>query len=251
MLAQAGLSEDELPKASRASLPPVAYLELHIEQGERLEQAHRQIGIPNAIVGLHSYRIEFFGQAAHAGTTPMESRQDAALGASAFTLQIRERVLERYREAVCNTGNVHLHPGAFNIIPGHAELSFEFRAPKAKQLSQLEKETRSLTKRIADAYGLQVRITALGRHPPAEMNETLQKSIQEVASAMRLTTLRMPSYAGHDAQALTAICPSAMIFIPSVQGISHSPQEYSRWEDCLNGANVLLRTTLRTASQMQ
>ena len=137
-LQRAGLSDESLLAAARPKNSLAGYLELHIEQGKRLQRAGVNIGIVSAIVGISSYRLTFIGRADHAGTTTMEDRLDASLGAGAFTLAAREIVLKDYPDCVVNVGRIEIAPGAFNIVPASAEVWLEFRAPGEEEFARLE-----------------------------------------------------------------------------------------------------------------
>lgn len=246
-LARAGLTEAGFLAARRAPETLAGYLELHIEQGPRLIRSAIKIGVVTGIVGIVSYRLRYLGAANHAGTTPMDSRADASLGAAAFILTAREMVVRDFADAVVNVGQISFKPGAYNIIPGAAELALEFRSPEASQLADLEKSLLGLADLVARQYGLRLEVEPVGRCEPAPMSTAAQAALADAAESLALSHTRLHSGAGHDAQSLSTITPAGMIFIPSRDGISHSPLEYSDWEDCLNGANVLLRAALSLA----
>ena len=246
-LARAGLDESSLLAAGRPSGSLAGYLELHIEQGPRLIEAGLNIGIVTDIVGIGSYRLTFSGSANHAGTTPMDARKDAGLGAAAFILAVRRLVLEEFPGCVANVGAVRFEPGAFNIVPGLAELILEFRSPRKESFALLEEALLALAFDLAELYDLGLQYEFLGRHQPTPMSPAVSQAVAAAAEALSLRSIPLASGAGHDAQLLAEACPSGMVFIPSVGGISHSPDEFSRWKDCLNGANVLLQTCLRMA----
>jgi beta-ureidopropionase / N-carbamoyl-L-amino-acid hydrolase len=243
-LAQAGLSEEGLLSARRSPSQVNGYLELHIEQGSRLEQARADIGIVSGIVGLVSYLLTFSGRADHAGTTAMADRRDAAQGASSFILAARRVVMEDFHECVVNTGALKLLPGAFNIVPGTALLSLEFRAPEQSRLDKLEQTLLELARREAAHFDLEIHIEPKGKHLPTPMSPLMQEAFRRAAKKLGLKSMDMASGAGHDAQALAGLCPVGMIFVPSVGGASHSARELTRWQDCINGANTLLHTVL-------
>jgi beta-ureidopropionase / N-carbamoyl-L-amino-acid hydrolase len=243
-LARAGLQEPDLLNAKRDQFQVAGYLELHIEQGPRLEQEGAQIGIVSGIVGLASYLLTFSGRADHAGTTAMKDRRDAAQGACAFTLSARRLVMEKFPECVVNTGALQLLPGAFNIVPGTALLSLEFRAPAQNRLDELEQALLGLARQEAESFDLQIHFEPKGKHLPTPMNPLMQEALRESAKKLGLKSMEMASGAGHDAQALANLCPVGMIFVPSVAGASHSPRELTHWQDCVNGANTLLQTVL-------
>jgi N-carbamoyl-L-amino-acid hydrolase len=243
-----GLAEETVLQARRDPRSLAGYLELHIEQGPRLENSAIQIGVVTKITGIGAYRLIFSGRADHAGTTPMSDRKDASLGAAAFILSARTLVLESFPGSVANCGAVALSPGAFNIVPARAILSLEYRSPDPVALDSLEQ--RLLAQAESDARRFRLGLTAesLGKHLPSSMHPDVQSAIEESAAALGLKSIRMASGAWHDAQMMTAICPAGMLFVPSAGGASHSPAEFSRWEDCLNGANVLLQAALRLAA---
>jgi N-carbamoyl-L-amino-acid hydrolase len=244
-LRRAGLTEESLLAARRDPASLAGYLELHIEQGSRLIGAGADVGVVTSIVGISSYQIAFLGQAGHAGTTPMEGRRDASLAASAFTLAVREVVLAEFSGCVANVGEIRYSPGAFNIIPGRSDLSLEFRAPDTERLENLENALLARAQAEAVRFGLLLEARRLDRVPPAEMSPRVQAAIAASADSLGLISRPLASFAGHDAQALAAVCPAGMIFVPSVDGLSHSPLELTAWEDCVNGANVLLHACLR------
>jgi len=246
-LARAGLDEQRLAEARRDPASLGGYLELHIEQGPRLAQSAIAIGVVSGIVGITSYQMLFRGAANHAGTTPMAARRDAGLGAATFAITARELVLRDYEDCVVNVGQMHFEPGAYNIIPGLAELALEFRAPDARRLGELEDALLTLAGIVARRYGLGLDLEPQGGCAPAPMSEQAQTAIAAAADSLALTHVSLPSGAGHDAQALAPVTPAGMIFIPSREGISHSPHEFSDWQACVDGANVLLRAALKMA----
>lgn len=247
-LARAGLQETGLLNAGRDPSQIAGYLELHIEQGLRLEQCRADIGIVSGIVGLVSYLLTFSGRADHAGTTAMQDRRDAAQGACSFTLAARRLVMEGFPECVVNTGALQLLPGAFNIVPGTALLSLEFRAPEQGLLDDLEQALLELAQQEAARFDLQIHIQPKGKHLPTPMSPLMQEAFSRSAGKLGLKSMEMASGAGHDAQALAGLCPVGMIFVPSVGGASHSARELTRWQDCVNGANTLLGTVLALGS---
>jgi N-carbamoyl-L-amino-acid hydrolase len=252
-LARAGLDETALANARRDPQDLAGYLELHIEQGPRLARAAVAIGVVTGIVGITSYRVTFTGRANHAGTTPMEGRLDAGLAASAFTLTARELVLRDFAHVggVVNVGQMAFKPGAFNIVPGAAELGLEFRAADRAGLDELEDALLGLASVVARQYGVQLDLESLGGCAPAPMSPLAQAAITTAADSLALTHTPLVSGAGHDAQSLAPLTPAGMLFVPSRDGVSHSPQELTDWEDCLNGANVLLRAALKLAEEAQ
>jgi N-carbamoyl-L-amino-acid hydrolase len=242
---RAGLSEESMLSAKRPKEFVAGYLELHIEQGKRLERAGINIGVVSAIVGISSYRLSFIGRADHAGSTIMQDRLDASLGASAFTLAARESVIKDFPNCVANIGDMHFMPGAFNIVPAQVDVSLEFRAPNEVEFDKLDSALLALAHEEAERFGLELKSDFRGRHSPTPMSDSIQRAFVESCDALGLTHAPLVSGAGHDGQSFAGICPMGMIFVPSVNGTSHSPYEFTKWEDCVNGANVLLQTVLR------
>lgn len=250
-LQRAGLTADGILAARRDPQTLAGYLELHVEQGPVLHQSGYQVGVVTHIAGISFYRLVFHGRAAHAGTISMADRRDAGLGAGAFTLALRDLLLERFPDCFANVGAVRYHPGAFNIVPARAELSLEVRAGAVEEFENLKTEALRQAELAAARFDLGLEVFHLGQRLPVEMDPAARAAIRESAAAFGLRALDLGSRAGHDAQALAAVCPTGMIFVPSVEGLSHSPDEFTPWEDCLNGANVLLQTTLRLAARLE
>ena len=244
---RAGLSDESMLSAGRPKESLAGYLELHIEQGKRLERAGIHIGIVSAIVGIWSYRISFIGRADHAGSTTMDDRLDASLGASAFTLAARELVMKDFPNCVVNVGKMDFAPGAFNIVPARVDLALEFRSPDEEEFKRLDKALLTLAGHEALRFGLELKVEFLGKHTPSLMSDKIQRAYAEACDDLGLTHVTLTSGAGHDGQSFDGICPAGMIFVPSVEGASHSPREFTKWEDCINGANVLLQAVLRLA----
>jgi N-carbamoyl-L-amino-acid hydrolase len=245
---RAGLSDAGLLSAARKRESLAGYLELHIEQGKRLERAKIDIGIVTAIVGIWSYRLSFIGKADHAGSTTMEDRRDASLGASAFTLAAREMVMRDFPNCVVNVGKMEFAPGAFNIVPAQVDVSLEFRSPDEDEFNRLDKALIDLAASEAARFGLELQTEFLGKHSPSLMDSDVSGAFANACDTLALSHMLLPSGAGHDGQSLADLCPVGMIFVPSVDGASHSPREFTKWEDCVNGANVLLQAALQLGS---
>ncbi|HVE61648.1 MAG TPA: M20 family metallo-hydrolase [Chitinophagaceae bacterium] len=224
-----------------------AFLELHIEQGGILEKENLQIGVVEGIVGIVHWEVTIDGFANHAGTTPMNIRQDALLAASKLIIAVNEVINGVPGKQVGTIGKISALPGAYNVIPGKVILGLEIRDLSSQKIEQLFRaiEKRALT--IASTTS-GTKIT-FQRQPneskPALTDKGLQQKIAASAKALGFTTKFMQSGAGHDAQEMSLLTPVGMIFIPSVGGISHSPKEFSKAVDMANGANVLLHTILK------
>lgn len=247
-MARAGFDPRRAADAQAPSGSVASYVELHIEQGPRLEEAGIPIGIVESIVGVHRARVIFLGQADHAGTTPMERRRDAFLGAAEFALKARDLVVKHGRGGgVANIGAVSVHPGVANVVPGRAELVHEMRAPEANVLERLARRSVSLARRVARRCGLDVEVRPISATTPAPCSPRVQGVIEDACRRLGLGSQRLYSAAGHDAQNLARITEAGMIFIPSQGGRSHRPDEMSDWGAIERGANVLLHTLLALA----
>lgn len=237
-----GLTRESMLSAKRDNI--MAWVELHIEQGTRLEEAGVNIGIVNAIVGIRSFHVTFRGEAAHAGTKPMNLRKDALWGASQFVLRAKQRIMEHYTPGVCNVGKISAKPGAFNIVPAEVYCSLEFRHGSTAELERMQVDLLQILDDCAKEFDLEVSYEATPHVHPAPMSETVMTAIESASDTLNLTHGRLLSFAGHDTQTMASIAPSAMFFVPSVDGISHNPAEYTKDADCINGANVMLHALL-------
>jgi N-carbamoyl-L-amino-acid hydrolase len=246
-LREAGMSESSLASARRDPATVAGYVELHIEQGMRLMDSGAKIGIVTGIVGIRTYKIRFIGRADHAGTRPMDKRLDAAQGASAFALATRQLVMTDFPGQVANVGHMRFEPGAFNVVPQVVTVALEFRASDADTLDEMETALLERASVEARRFGLGLEAEHLDSTAPTSMSNQVQEAIADASKALGLKHAYMPSGAGHDGQAMASICPTGMVFVPSVGGFSHSSKEFTAWEDCVNGANVLLQAALRLA----
>ncbi len=248
-LAAAGLDEGALASARRDPAGLAGYLELHIEQGRRLVEQGVSIGIVSAIVGIRSLRVHFLGRADHAGTISMEERRDAGLGACALALAARTLVMRDFPGSVVNVGDMRFEPGAYNVIPGRVSVALEFRAFRAAELDRLEATLRQQAAATAGQFGLGLEVESLPGEEPVELPAQVQEVLARACRGLGLLYAVLPSWAGHDGQAMVWACPGGMVFVPSVDGASHTAREFSHWEDCVNGANVLLRAALLWAQE--
>jgi allantoate deiminase len=217
-----------------------AYLELHIEQGPVLEQEGLDLGIVSGIAGLLGFCVRLFGEANHAGTTPMASRRDALAGAARIVLELRDEACSR-GDMTANVGILTVAPGGFNVIPGTAEFTIDARAGDADAFARAEKFVRETLERVAAEEQLEHEVTETHRKQPTPLDPELQEVLTRAAAAEGAIARSMPSGAGHDAMVLAKQVPAAMLFVPSRAGISHSPYEYTSPEQCELGARVLAR----------
>jgi N-carbamoyl-L-amino-acid hydrolase len=222
-----------------------AYLELHIEQGGILENEKIDIGIVEGIVGINWWDVTIEGFANHAGTTPMNNRQDALLAAAKFIEAVNRVVTSMPGRQVGTVGRIQALPGAPNVIPGKVILSLELRDLDAAKIQMLYQKIRTEADQIAQTSKVTFDFKEINVNIPAPTDPRIRSLIAESAKELGLSTKQMPSGAGHDAQDMARLAPVGMIFIPSIGGISHSPKEFSRSQDIANGANVLLYAVLK------
>lgn len=239
-----GGDPDRLDEARREPGSFLCYLELHIEQGGVLHEAGIPIGVVEGIVGIDWYEAVIRGFANHAGTTPMPGRRDALLAAGHLILAVNDLVTAEPGRQVGTVGKLSVEPGAPNVIPGLVRHTIELRDLSADTLARLGQAVQERARTIAKSTGTEIEIGLISNHGPALATPAVQAAIERAAASRGLQTLRLPSGAGHDAQVMAALGPMGMIFVPSVGGISHSPREFTRPEDVVNGANVLLRAVL-------
>ena len=223
-----------------------AFLELHIEQGGILEKENIQIGVVEGIVGIVDWDVTIEGFANHAGTTPMNMRQDALLAAAKLIIAVNEVINSVDGRQVGNVGKIAALPGALNVVPGKVILGLEIRDLSAEKIEMLFREIEKRATTIATSSKTTISFIRHDNVPhPALTDKSFQQKIAASAKELGFTFKFMQSGAGHDAQDIALLAPVAMIFVPSVGGISHSPKEFSTAVDMANGANVLLQTILK------
>jgi hydantoinase/carbamoylase family amidase len=239
----------QAPKASRNPEEIRAYVELHIEQGPVLESQRFPIGLVEAIVGIRRYGITYRGRTDHAGTTPMGDRKNALLGAADLILKGHNLILAEGTPASRVTvGVLQLKPSVANIVPAEAYFTYELREQSAEMLRALAEKSGALAAQVASAWGLEVSIETILEIDPVPMADDVKAAIASAAEEMGCKVHRLPAMAGHDAQVVGRVAKAGMIFVPSKDGRSHSPLEFTRDEDVERGANVLLLTLLNLAA---
>jgi beta-ureidopropionase / N-carbamoyl-L-amino-acid hydrolase len=221
-----------------------AYLELHIEQGPYLEEAKTPIGVVQGVVGLKRWRCIATGFANHAGTTPMDRRKDALAAASRDLLAVRDVARSESGRQVATVGYMRAEPGAVNVIPGRVEFPVELRDLDMEKVDRMWGQIQVKMKRIDEEENVETRCSVLDDIAPARTSPSMQSAIRDAAKLLGLATMDLPSAAVQDAQQMAKLAPFGMIFIPSRDGISHSPKEFTSWQDVANGAEVLYRAVL-------
>ncbi|HXG66382.1 MAG TPA: M20 family metallo-hydrolase [Blastocatellia bacterium] len=240
-----GGDPDRLTSAVRKKGDLAGYVELHIEQGGILHQEKIDIGVVEGIVGVFWWEVTVEGFANHAGTTPMNQRQDALLAAAKYIDAVNRIVTSMPGRQVGTVGRIQALPGAYNIIPGKVTTSLGLRDLDAAKVQMIFEKIQAEVRQIEAATGTKFEFKQINASQPALTDARFRRVIDEAARQLGLTTKLMPSGAGHDAQEIARLCPIGMIFVPSRDGISHSPREFSEPADITNGANVLLHTVLK------
>jgi len=230
------------------AIQPFAYLELHIEQGPLLDLKRVPIGAVDAVVGITWLEVTVSGAANHAGTTPMDMRHDAGLAAAKIVTHLREIAtrLGGHQRATC--GMIQFLPNAINVIPSKAVFTVDMRNSDGEDLKRAEAMLLEYVKKVEAEDGVSIEVRALEHVLPVQFHPMVIEAVEKSAREMGLNQIRMVSGAGHDAQLMAHKFPSAMIFVPSREGISHSPKEFTQPEDLANGANVLLNAVIELAS---
>lgn len=231
------------------AIVPHAFVELHIEQGPVMEAEGLEIGAVENLQGISWQEFHLTGQSNHAGTTPMPLRRDAGYGAAAIAVFVRELARRFGGAQVGTVGAVRLHPNLINVIPARATVSVDLRNTDEAALQQAERELADFVQRLAVEESLTIETRRLARFEPVRFDAGLVGVIESCARARGHRVRRMTSGAGHDAQMMARICPSAMIFVPSVGGISHNPREHTEAADLVRGAEVLLDVLRALASR--
>ena len=235
-------------KAELGAHKPHAFVELHIEQGPILDIEGVKIGAVENLQGISWQELTIVGQSNHAGTTPMHLRHDAGYAASAIATFVRDLTRKMGGHQVGTVGKIDLIPNLINVIAARATMTVDLRNTDEALLKEAERAFSTYIKEIEQSEGVTITARRLARFEPVLFDAALADRIAHHAQALGLSQRRMTSGAGHDAQMLARICPTSMIFVPSVGGISHNPAEYTESEDLIAGANVLLATLTELAN---
>ena len=230
------------------SIKPSAFIELHVEQGPILDKENIEIGVVENLLGISWQEITIFGQANHAGTTPMNMRYDAGLAAAEVNCFTRKLANEIGGQQRATIGSMKYYPNVINVIPEKVSMTVDLRNDNNDLLLRAEKMLDDFIINLQGKMNIKIAQKRLARFEPVVYNTEIANLINTSAKELELTTKRMTSGAGHDAQMMSRICPTAMIFVPSQDGISHNPDEFTKDKDLLNGANVLLKTILKLSS---
>ena len=239
------IDPDDFLSAAYDFNPVTAFLELHIEQGPELERAGRQIGVVETITGINHFRALFTGRQDHAGTTPMDVRADAGCAAAGTVLAV-ESIAESGLNTRGTSGQIRFTPEAVNVVSQIASLEGELRGPEGSWLNEAQRRLTAAAGSEAEKRGVEVEIEWTTDDAPVPLHEPITSTITEVADDFGLSRATMFSGAGHDAGIIAAKTQVGMIFVPSVDGRSHCPEEFTDFADIMPGISVLLETVLRT-----
>ena len=225
-----------------------AYVELHVEQGPVLDIEGITIGAVEGVQGISWTEFTVTGVSNHAGTTPMRLRHDAGYVACVIANRAREIARELGGDQVATVGAINLSPNLVNVIANRAVFTVDLRNTDEALLQEAERQLHAFAAEVAQAEGVTLTYRTLARFEPVAFDPAVVALVEDTARQLGHTVRRMPSGAGHDAQMLARICPAGMIFVPSVDGISHNVKEFTALPDIEAGANVLLQTVLRMAA---
>lgn len=242
---QMGYDPARIPEARRADIG--AFIELHIEQGPVLQASDHQVGIVTVVTGLTMAVAEVTGRADHAGTTPMDARRDALVGAARMILAVRRAALAAGRPAVATVGRVEVWPGGSNVVPERVRFTVDIRHTAGAELRRLQDRVERACRRVAWNCGLDLDFKVVSSTPPTPLDPALRRLLVDLAGQLGLKFLEMPSGAGHDAAWLGRKFPAALIFVPSQEGRSHSPREYTPVDKIIPGITLLAAALHRLA----
>jgi N-carbamoyl-L-amino-acid hydrolase len=227
-----------------------AFFEVHIEQGPYLEAERKDIGVVTGVQAMRWYEVTVTGQDTHAGTTPMPRRHDALLAAARLVETVNASA-RRNTTAVGTVGLLEVKPGAPNVVPGEVFLMIDMRDPDSALLDRMEGEITEAARALERELGVTIAVTNIWKQPAQAFDVDCIAAIREAAKVSGFSTRDMISGAGHDAAYVARVAPSAMIFVPCKDGISHNESEYSSKEQCAAGAQVLLQAVLDYDRRLQ
>ena len=242
-----GFDATKIGRVASRSKDVTAFLEVHVEQGRRLERAGLAVGIVTGIVGLSHWRIDVVGESNHAGTTMAEDRKDALIPLAAAAIEA-QRVMRETDGLVATVGEAGVENGATNIVPGHTRATLDVRSLDERLIDEANERILSVARASAELNGCEVQVRETKRLHPAPMAPDVLDALGAAARDLDMEAPQMPSMAGHDAMTLTAGgVDCGMVFVRSDAGISHSPRERSSRDDCVAGASLLATAALRLA----
>lgn len=240
-----GIQISDISKAKKEPESVHCFLELHVEQGASLDKSGTSIGVVSSIAGVSRYEVTIQGEANHAGSTAMMDRKDALVAASRFIGKVPEIVKECGNTfTVATVGTIKVHPNSVNVIPGSCTFQLEIRDQDQEMIETVEKTLKNLLDSICEEGGYTCDFTPISYHAPAPMSDWVKGAVESAVNELGYDYAVIPSGAFHDALIMSSVFPTGMIFVPSVNGISHSREELTLEEDIKKGLDVLLKTVL-------
>lgn len=224
-----------------------AFIELHVEQGCRLETDNKSVGVVTAIAGQNRYNVELIGSPNHAGTTPMSLRNDALHGATIIINKLMELANEYGDPLVCTVGELNVEPNIVNVVPGKVMFSIDLRHTEQEILDEFSEKLQTMISKIAAERNLESNIDMWMKEPPTPMDDKIIETIESQCSENECNYMVMHSGAGHDSQIFAKNVPTGMLFVPSCDGVSHSPKEFTETKDLVNGVKILIDTLYQLA----
>ncbi|WHT49182.1 hydantoinase/carbamoylase family amidase [Sporosarcina thermotolerans] len=225
-------------------------MELHVEQGPVLEKQGVAIGVVSAIAAPVRFHVHIDGTADHSGTTPMDYRHDALLGGAAIALSIEKAALAELEYGTVGTvGVFSVKPGAMNVVPGTADLYVDIRGTNRESRQRVVAALKTAVNDVSKARGLDIWMDEMSKEEPVQMDSTIVAELKSICEERGVSYLEMSSGAGHDSMNMAALCPTGMIFVPSKDGLSHNPAEYTTMEQLMEGAEVLRAFMLKQAEE--
>ena len=249
-MADIGLDFERVNLAKRQADEFKCFLELHIEQGPRLENERKTIGVVTGIAAPIRCIVKIQGQADHSGATAMHYRHDALLGGAELALAVEQAAIEAGHSTVATVGNLSAKPGVMNVVPGYCELLVDIRGIHVEARESVFSALQQHIEQVAEKRGLSIELQLISKDQPILLPDAMVQQISQAAQALGYAHEIMPSGAGHDAMHMATLCPTGMIFVPSHNGISHNPLELTEWEDIEAGIKVLQKVVLEQAEVM-
>lgn len=227
-----------------------AMVELHVEQGGILDSEQISIGIVQAIVGMKTYKVKLKGVSNHAGSTPMYLRKDPMVGAAEIIIHMEKAAKEKaLKDTVATVGKIHCQPNGSNVIPGQIEFNVDIRDVETEGMEIVARELISKTKEVAEKRGLEYKVDLIGESECVKLSSKIINIIEDTALENKYNFIKMNSGAVHDSAMLPGITDVGMIFVPSINGLSHCPQELTKFEDIKLGCDLLLKTVIKLANE--
>ncbi|QNS14414.1 Zn-dependent hydrolase [Mannheimia bovis] len=242
-----GLDFNKVNQAKRSGSEFKCFLELHIEQGPRLENEQKTIGIVTGIAAPIRAIVKIKGQADHSGATAMHYRHDALLGAAELALELEQAAIQAGHSTVATAGSLTAKPGVMNVVPGYAELLVDIRGIHTEARESVFIALQNKIKEVEQKRGLEIELQLISKDQPIVLPTEMVEYLTQVTESLGYSYEIMPSGAGHDAMHMATLCPTGMLFVPSHLGISHNPLEFTEWKDIEAGIRVLQQAVLTQA----